>query len=133
MRQAKIYTISFKFYIYEHKDKEILIEQKKTGRENRKRLLDYYSKILSARNGEPSKERQQALDRLVENMTEQEAGEKFSAMGNDTFDKLMAYLSVLLKLTQKEQEIADALEDVLELFCHHRFVYEGPAVGQISG
>ena len=101
-------------YIYEHKDKEILIEQKTTGRENRKRLLDYYSKILSARNGELSKERQQALDRLVENMTEQEAGEKFSAMGNDTYDKLMAYLSVLLKLTQKEQEIADALEDVLE-------------------
>ena len=77
-------------------------------------MLDYYSKILSARNGELSKERQQALDRLVENMTEQEAGEKFSAMGNDTYDKLMAYLSVLLKLTQKEQEIADALEDVLE-------------------
>jgi len=101
-------------YIYEHKDKEILIEQKTTGRENRKRLLEYYSKLLSAQNGEPSKERQQALDRLVENMTEQEAGEILSAIGNDTFDKLMAYLSELLKLTQKEQETADALEEVLE-------------------
>lgn len=100
-------------YSYEHKDKEILIEQRTAGGENSNRLLEYYSKLLSARNGEPSKERQQALARLVESMTEQVAGKKESVMGNDTFDRLMAYSSALLKLTQKEQEITDALEEVL--------------------
>lgn len=101
-------------YIYEYKDKEILIEQRMNGGENSSRLLEYYSRLLSARNGEPSKEKQQALVRLVESMTEQAAGKKETVMGNDTFDRLMAYSSALLKLTQKEQEITDALEEVLE-------------------
>ena len=113
---AAKHILHYMDYIYEHEDKEIKIiaEQKTTGRENRNRLLDYYSKLLSARNGEPSKERQQALAKLVDNMAEQAAGKKLSAMGNETFDNLMAYSSALLELTQKEQEIADALEEVLK-------------------
>ncbi len=113
---------------------DIVIEQNESN-ENRSRLLEYYSKLLQANGIDFTSDKENALKKIVGNMTEYAASEKLSSLDEGQLNRLVAYASAINQLTKDEKELADALEEVIEatleddefdsiLVNGNKFVYE---------
>lgn len=92
---------------------DIVIEQNEK-RENRDRLLKYYNSLLGSRGIDSDEGKQKALESIVDNMTEAAAKEKLDSVDDSRLNRLMAYANAFAKLTKEEEDMADALAEVID-------------------
>lgn len=100
-------------YIVNINGVDVVIEQNE-NRENRDRLLKYYSGLLGSRGIDSDASKKKALESIVDNMTESAAKEKLTSVDDSRLSRLMAYANAFTKLTKEEEDMADALEEVIE-------------------
>lgn len=100
-------------YIVNINGVDVVIEQNE-NRENRDRLLKYYSGLLGSRGIDSDEGKKNALENIVDNMTESAAKEKLASVDDSRLNRLMAYANAFAKLTKEEEDMADALEEVIE-------------------
>lgn len=113
---------------------DILIEYEESTY-NRNLLLKYYKKLIAAKGTTLTPSQDKALKKLVDNMTEDAAGKKISNIEESQIIRLLAYADALNKLTGEQEQIADALLEVIEataedpeqevvLINGNKFIYE---------
>lgn len=99
---------------------EILIENNEPNK-NRNQLLTYYSKLLMASKNEEDamadNKKNVILQSIVSNMTEEAAKDKIqkaSEKESAFFNRMMSYHDKIVSLSKEEQEVAVALEEVID-------------------
>lgn len=99
---------------------EILIESDEPNK-NRNKLLEYYSKLLMVAKSEEDEaavsKRNVILNGIVSNMTEDAAKEKIqkaSERESAFIHRMMTYHDKIASLSKEEQDVADALEEVID-------------------
>lgn len=81
---------------------------------SRYRLLSYYSKLINARGIELNDSQEATLKSLVNNMMEDAAQKKISKIEEQRRIRLMAYAEAFKSLTKEEEQMADALLEVID-------------------
>lgn len=104
-------------YVVNIDGKDIVIEQSSSS-ENRDKLYRYYYSLLKTYNGETNltSEKEVALKRLVDSLTEETALKRFNNIGELSRTKrMMSYFLKLSELSESEKEMAEAINEVLEV------------------
>lgn len=104
-------------YVVNIDGKDIVIEQSSSS-ESRDKLYRYYYSLLKTYNGETNltSEKEVALKRLVDSLTEETALKRFNNIGELSRTKrMMSYFLKLSELSESEKEMAEAINEVLEV------------------
>lgn len=102
-----------KILIEEHTDEERNSDMYK----QRKRLLKYYELLLKDKNIDKNSKKYNALVNMVDSLTEERAKESANRFDEKLLKRLLAYNAMLNSKDTMLNDMADALDEILEATC----------------